>query len=992
MYFCSETGLPVVEQRGDMAGRSTGTGLFPDLLEEQQAQLQLTCDCGVSSSHQAACSLHITGQRKVPPARAELVPCPSCGDNVPLLRPLVIHDEKRHQLILRLPESFRLRANTVMSWWFEWLQRSSRMIIPEYARLPKLEFFAEQKKQQGRGHSTRPSGSMDSMNSIQADMHSALDSFAPSGPHFSSSSSRLEAHASNLSLPSAQSSASQNAMFAPQRTPAPPSSASHSSLSASRPSQPNLSASRPSQPSLSELVPPPRPPSQTLDFGALGTAERNNLSFGEFPLDELSGEFDEMDEPDDGMPTLMVAVPEAKKPKKPASRRGIGNSTVSLSSSPSSVVMMGEELGMLHTEKEDEGTLISPDAIAQANQNAPVRVELGHLAAPLDPSATREAPAPELDVLDELDVLEPIEELVEDVVSLDSIEVNTAKEAPLPKLPEAQTVARKMPESLSDIRESTSRAATAVRTVAGAGISLSPEYASNRDLAPNVFQSWKDSEKSSYFQMELEHQRCSIFFMTSPQSIRVLDEGGQATFHVQLHRLSSYPLVVLLLAIRDEHGELVDTLSCPIDADEHNGLMFLDMLMQNFNVYVNLCERDYSIFRDVQIQLSLEKNVEYVFEQARSWKSSISTSSQSFEQAWDEYNTPEYDRLGKMEHNFNQDSFSDIESPARAQLASGIVAYWSEAEQFDYLITMKSFPIEHFRSIQRRTIEGCMSFGIYIPEHLRQLALDFDLAPTQQDLLRRLLSSFAETNLAIRQPNDLDPWDNLSNWQKLLDACDEYHVEVDEDIEELAELAQRRCQSDGENTHNVDDDDIMEIDGFSDMDPRELVDMLQDPVHSFDAAMALCDTEDAQFVDDVAGVFTHLEREEAIELAEAFTQFGGEAEPLLISWLHLPRPSHREAAMLALGTMSSVQAVDEIIKRLRSGEEWETAAEALGRIGEPALSSLAQEITNKNWLIRLRAVKALQKIHSDRTRPLFEQLRTDPNEVVKAEVAAILNG
>lgn len=285
-----------------------------------------------------------------------------------------------------------------------------------------------------------------------------------------------------------------------------------------------------------------------------------------------------------------------------------------------------------------------------------------------------------------------------------------------------------------------------------------------------------------------------------------------------------------------------------------------------------------------------------------------------------------------------------------------------------------------------------MSFGIYIPEHLRQLALDFDLAPTQQDLLRRLLSSFAETNLAIRQPNDLDPWDNLSNWQKLLDACDEYHVEVDEDIEELAELAQRRCQSDGENTHNVDDDDIMEIDGFSDMDPRELVDMLQDPVHSFDAAMALCDTEDAQFVDDVAGVFTHLEREEAIELAEAFTQFGGEAEPLLISWLHLPRPSHREAAMLALGTMSSVQAVDEIIKRLRSGEEWETAAEALGRIGEPALSSLAQEITNKNWLIRLRAVKALQKIHSDRTRPLFEQLRTDPNEVVKAEVAAILNG
>jgi hypothetical protein len=1021
IYFSSETGLPGVESRG-LSVAHRGVGNVPDLLEDQQAQLQLTCDCGASSSHQAACSLHIKGSRAFPThQKPDLVVCPVCNAKIPLVRPLVIHDEPRKRVVLRLPESFRMRANAVLSWWFDWLQHANRAIIPAYARAPELSFMPE-----GAQRGTAQAAPASAPASRKATPVPATRKATPAPKRPIDSPNRpTEPPPSRPSL-TVPSPSDADALLdsltsglpggMPSRTPEPARPTKESASSPALQTISSLPTSKPAAtPSAAEPAPTKKDLStpvgrQTLDF-ASRPKERNDLSFSEFPLDEISGEFDEFEEADEAMPTLMVAVPEPANRKKRPRRRPPRN-TMAITSSPS-VVVSSDEMGMLHEEKEDEGTLISPEAIAKANRGGVVvaRGNIPGLGGMMgDPGATREAPAPILDDDDEevslLDSLDPDDTMQAKIGNAlapppasdlsaevsDGLDAIAESKKPKGPLPDAPTVARRMsPQSLSEIRSSQSRAATAVRNIVGNGISISPEYDEPKPAHKDVLKAWNASGEAYHYGMSPVNHRSAVHFVLPQSKSRVLDQGGELLFHMQLHRLSSYPLLVVMLSFRNAHGETTDVLATPINVDDHNGLLFLDMLMQDFSLYVYLCHKDKTVYRDLQVQLPLEDNVEYLLEQARAWKGSLSQSSLSFERAWKEFSAPGYDQLGKMEHNFNQDSFAEIDAPAQAQLASGIVAYWSEPEQFDYLITMKSFPIAHFRTIQRRTIEGCMSYGVFMPVHLRQLALDFELAPSQQKLLERMLSSFAETNLAIRQPNDLDPWDNLTNWQKLLDACDEYHVNVDEDIEELAELAQRRCQSDGENTHNVDDDDIMEIDGYDDMDSRELIELLQEPLHRLDAAFALCDRGEPQYADYVAGVFSHLEREQAIALAEAFIQFGAEAEPLLISWLHLPRPHQREAAMLALGSMGSTQAIDEIIKRLRSGEEWETAAEALGRIGEPAIGALSQEIKNKNWLIRLRAVKALQKVHSDRTRPLFEQLRSDPNEVVKAEVAAILN-
>ena len=94
--------------------------------------------------------------------------------------------------------------------------------------------------------------------------------------------------------------------------------------------------------------------------------------------------------------------------------------------------------------------------------------------------------------------------------------------------------------------------------------------------------------------------------------------------------------------------------------------------------------------------------------------------------------------------------------------------------------------------------------------------------------------------------------------------------------------------------------------------------------------------------------------------------------------------------MLALGSMQAKQGVAPIIKRLHNNDEWEVASESLIRIGEVALPELGEELKNKNWLIRLRAIKTLKKMNSPEIHSMLEPLRNDPNEVVKAEVISIL--
>ncbi len=870
LTFCSVSGFPIAGERGffspltDMIGFAQ-TDKMPDLLEEQYAELRWFSDEGVRVKYKVKCSVKMTDPEAVPPS-VEFVTHE--GREVPLIHPVVVHYPTEQRVVLRLPESFRDRAYTALSWWMMCLQHSPRDVVPDYARRPELEFF----------HLTESRGVATPAKAMRA-------------------------------MPASDSDTVRDAQ-SPRRT---------------GDVDPFL------KPETIDLAPP---------VGA--------TVFSDPPVEN-----------DANVPTYT-------------------------NSSPS-------EVSARQTQKTQLSSVVS------------------------DPASTREAPAPVMGVsVDSILVqrgqaraseLEPSYsdgEIATKVrrrpeASGTDAEVNV----PLPGTPDwtstneltdTPTIARRPePSSLSEIRGSSSGVITAVRQLKGEGIGLSPEYESPSSPPVDV-SAWRASGNPWMLDASVERQRCSLAFKFPRHASRILDQGGEVSFALQLHRVPTYPLLVMLFTFQDRNGEVQDYLFCPLDVEDTNTLIFLDILMQDFSFQVFLCDDNYEAYRDLQIQLSLEPNVEYLIEQARQWKQTIEPGLRNITQAISLFQRPEFDRLGQMSHNFSHDSFSDIHSPARARLASGIIAYWSEPDQYDYLLTIKSFPIEYFKTIQKRVLKACLEFGIFMPTHLLHLAVDANLGQSVPDLLRQMLASFAEVNLNLRQSNDLDLWDNLENWQQLFDMCDQHGVEIDDDIEELAQRAQRDFEAGNDNSsHEVDDEEIEIVEDFQDMDPRDLLDMLQDLDYRYEAALALCDIGDPAYVDHAAAAFTEIDnREDAILFADAFTQFGAEAEPLLVSWLHLPRKLHREAAMLALGTMRTASTIDAIIKRLRSGEEWETAAEALGRMGDVAIPALGQELQNKNWLIRLRAVKALHNINTPQAIALIESLSQDPNEVVKAEVISVL--
>ncbi|MCB9637843.1 MAG: HEAT repeat domain-containing protein [Myxococcales bacterium] len=1005
LTFCPTYGLPTTGPQA-LPGPTffaQPASSIPDLFETQQAQLRMISDAGVVSTHQVHCSLRVQDERSYPSLqKTEWVICPVSGQEMPLVRPLLIHDEFKKRVVLRVPEAFRNRVPLVMRWWFEYLSVTPRTIVPAYAMQPHIEFAPGPQVQQASREMLQAGPHIPSTPSLPA------VSPAPSKPAPTSPSN------ARLPFPEAPSLGDLGAMAPSKRiTPSSdamtPQNASSSTLAALETSnkpprtEPPASPSRagiPAAPALPKItntsLKPAMAPAPPSAIAAPAASTPSLSSLPGAPLGKLDpNKAAQEDELDEAPPTLMMPVSEEDQRK---ARAVLGVEVDDVQEVDAGDI---EEVSILDDVESEPATQISRLSEEATNLLSSLQGDETNLDGLMGIGALPNVES-QFDPKREQDRLSALLGLGEDTpITKDPSEamtrpalrgVNPVAQTREDFIPDVPTVARPALSSLADMRQNKQRTATAIRTTVGEGISASAEVHPPK-AAPADKKAWQQSGQSFWYSIDPAQQIASLHFLCPLSQSRILDRGGRAHFYLQLHRVRSYPLIMCLLAFEDAEGVLQHILACPVDLADTQAVMFFDLLSQEFTLQINLCNEQHLVYRDLQVYLPLEQNVEYVLEEARRWQSALPANQLDFDASIDEFQEENYDRLGKMSHNFQQDSFVEISSPAMARLAIGIVSYWSEREQFDYLISIKSFALTYFREIQKRVLRACIDFGIALRDHMLDLAIQFQFGSSRPDLLRKLLSNFAETNLQIRQPNDLSALDNLENWQHLIDDCDRYSIEIDSDIEELAAHAERLAQEQSQQEIDVEEVDDFEVfEDFQEMTPADLLQLLNNPQNRQEAATALCRPENVEYIDQVASFFPQLDEQEARDFAEAFTQFGKEAEPLLLSWLHLPRPDQRSAAILALGNMRSEHAIEAIIKRLRSGDEWEIAAEALARIGEAAIPLLEREVKNKNWLIRLRAVKALHKINTPEAHELLARLVNDPNEVVKSEVANILQG
>ncbi len=167
----------------------------------------------------------------------------------------------------------------------------------------------------------------------------------------------------------------------------------------------------------------------------------------------------------------------------------------------------------------------------------------------------------------------------------------------------------------------------------------------------------------------------------------------------------------------------------------------------------------------------------------------------------------------------------------------------------------------------------------------------------------------------------------------------------------------------------------------------------KDPVVQYEAAEALGNLGDEKAV---GPLITALKRDEFSgvrwKAAEALSKIGNPAVGPLIATLQYPDDDVRWKAAIALGEIGNPDAVEPLIRLLSDEDRFvrSRAAHALSMIGEPAIPSLMHALRMDDPGVRWGAALALGKIKNPlAVEPLILAL-ADEQVMVRAEAAAAL--
>lgn len=265
-------------------------------------------------------------------------------------------------------------------------------------------------------------------------------------------------------------------------------------------------------------------------------------------------------------------------------------------------------------------------------------------------------------------------------------------------------------------------------------------------------------------------------------------------FFVQLHRVESYPIIAITLALLDEDEQPVESVAWPLDIADQSDVMLLDKLEKETALRVGLYnDNTGTLLRAVNVEAPLDRNIHWIRERATEALEDATNEGATFADSVSSFLDDDFELIGPMRHNFTVDSFEKADSPSELKLASGIVEYWSDGDVFEHLVANRSFPLHHFRAIQERIVRRAVEFGIWFGPALRNRALELGLAEDEHALCERLIANFAETSVSLRN-NDLDPIAQWENWDNLLALSEEVGVPADNDVVELAEASLKRAR------------------------------------------------------------------------------------------------------------------------------------------------------------------------------------------------------
>lgn len=459
------------------------------------------------------------------------------------------------------------------------------------------------------------------------------------------------------------------------------------------------------------------------------------------------------------------------------------------------------------------------------------------------------------------------------------------------------------------------------------------------DSAPRTFNRLKAGSRAYYHTQNGD--QILLSYRLSEERMRRFTQNDPRLF-LQFHDLNEFPLITVLLAALDENENLIDDLYWPMDVRKGVDKRLLSALSNKFELRAALYGDDLKLRQVLTFKEPLEFNAQHL----QSLASERLNQSQglSYDDALRRIEAPDYERLGSMRHNFQRDSFTDLDSPARVKLAAGIVGYWSGPETFRYLIENRSFSLAWFASIQERVARAAVRFGIALAPELRQVAVELSLAEDEQKLITLLASTWAEIELGVGGRNDLDPLETWENWQDLIEAIEGLDSTLGAELAELARAALRRAQSFAEDNDLLsafpegdlegDLDDLQDpptldasdkldelpVAAGADFNEEELKAMLVDEEKRLDAAIKLLRHANPDAVMDVLMAAERMDDDELERLSEQLSLSAPRLEDSLLDCLALDTPTIAYLCAFALASVPSQRALPTLLNAIQDPE------------------------------------------------------------------------
>lgn len=443
-------------------------------------------------------------------------------------------------------------------------------------------------------------------------------------------------------------------------------------------------------------------------------------------------------------------------------------------------------------------------------------------------------------------------------------------------------------------------------------------------------------------QIAIQDGKVRLALVAGEQIARGL--GGDLDVRVLLHRVPTYPLVVLLVgppaALRTPSPQQLAVIPLEVGGEPDRGV--LAALAKKFELSIDVIHRGASI-RRVRVIAPLAENVAYIMRAADDHLRGMTADGEtepSFSRARDLVLGAGYDILG-VEHpeasEFRDDKLSQLDTAQAVRRALAIARRFARPAREDYLVCARGYPLSRWRELRRLVLESAVAWGIWMGPELAQIAVSEGLARSRRDLIVKLDAGFE----ILRRNQDAYDIDG--------DAADDNLKAIAEEARALGvELRKSNGAIKSEESSVVSGSIERSSTGIV-AAPRttdDLIALLEDKVQRISAAEELCDRGDPRAAVSVIAAVKKMSRAEAVRILGKSVKFGPAAAAPLIEGLSSSKAFLRHGCALALALLRTEEGTHAVIEQLVSEptEIWREIARAIGQVGPTALMPMAAHV------------------------------------------------